>query len=114
MKCICGSGANEEIKRLRDLGQDIRVDNFAAPQLREKIKDLTADCQITHDRNSELQKRVTVLKGLWGVSIKNNTGLKAQITWLENVLREVCELASRNFSPSSRPSRQAKSPGDRE
>ncbi len=102
MKCICGSGANEEIKRLRDLGQDVWVDNFAAPQLREKIEDLKVVCQT-------LEKRVTALRELWGASIKNNVGLKAQVTWLENVLRGVYELASRNFSPSSRPSPVTKS-----
>ena len=66
-------------------------------------KELESDCQTLHIRNLELQGRVTALRELYGISIKNNTGLKAQITWLENVLREVCELASRNFSPSSRP-----------
>ncbi len=107
MKCICGSGANEEITCLRDLLQDVRVDNFAAPKLREEIKLRAADCET-------LQKRVTALRELWSTSIKNNTGLKAQITWLENVLREVCELASRNFSPSSRPLPVTKSQRDPE
>ena len=62
----------------------------------EKIKDLEADCQT-------LQDRVMAVKGLWSVSIKNNTRLKAQVTWLENILKGACELTSRNFSPSSRP-----------
>ena len=73
----------------------------------EKIADLRADCQT-------LQDRVMALKKLWGVSIKNNTGLKTRITWLENTLRSVCELASRNFSPSSRPLQVTKSREDPE
>ena len=42
LPCICGSGADEEITRLRNLGQDVRVDNFAAPPLRKKIQELEA------------------------------------------------------------------------
>ncbi len=83
MKCICGSGANEE------------------------IEGLTADCQT-------LQDRVMAVKRLWSVSIKNNVGLKAEITWLENKLLEVRTLASESFSPSSHPSLQAKSQPDHE
>ncbi len=81
MKCICGSGANQE------------------------IRDLEAGCQA-------LQKRVIALRKLWSVSIKNNTGLKAQITWLEDKLLEVRILASKSFSPSSHPSPEAKSQRD--
>ena len=90
MKCICGSGVNEE------------------------IEDLRADCQKVYTYSFGLEKRVLALRELWGVSIKNNTGLKAQVTWLENVLRGVCELASRNFSPSLHPLPLTRSPGDRE
>ena len=72
MKCICGSGANEEIKRLRDLGQDVRVDNFATPQLREKIEDLKVVCQT-------LEKRVIALRELWGESLKANEVLQVNV-----------------------------------
>ena len=111
MKCICGSGANEEIEDLKSKfilaleGRSWR--NRALARYSEEIKGLTADCQT-------LQDRVMALKGLWSASIKNNTGLKAQITWLENTLKGVCELASRNFSPSSRPSQATKSRVDPE
>ncbi|KKK79359.1 hypothetical protein LCGC14_2834290 [marine sediment metagenome] len=132
MKCICGSDANEELKRLRDLLQDVRVDNFAAPKLREKITDLITDCQTLHNFNSELRKRVSALRELWGVSIKNNEGLRDNVTWLEGILEEikeinqhvfrstgtvspsqlrVWELALKGLNPSSRPSQATKSRG---
>ncbi len=90
MKCICGSGVNEEIT-----------------ELRKEIELWAADWQTHNDR-------VAALRKLWSVSIKNNTGLKAQITWLEDVLLEVRTLASKSFSPSSRPLLQAKSQPDHE
>ena len=90
MKCICGSGVNEE------------------------IEDLRADCQRIHIYSFGLEKRVNALRELWGTSIKNNIGLKAQITWLEDKLLEVRILASKSFSPSSHPSLQAKSQPDHE
>ncbi len=111
MKCICGSGANEEIEDLKSkfiLALEARNwRDRALERRRVEIKGLTADCET-------LYKRVTALRELWGVSIKNNTGLKAQVTWLEDVLLEVRTFASKNFSPSSRPSLQAKSQPDPE
>ncbi|KKK89587.1 hypothetical protein LCGC14_2731600 [marine sediment metagenome] len=130
MKCICGSGANEEIEDLKSKfilalkGRSWR--NRALERYRREVEGLTADCQA-------LQDRVMAVKGLWSVSIKNNTGLKAQITWLEDVLREIVEinqrvfcatgavtpsqqkvwdLARKSFSPSSHPSPEAKSQRD--
>ncbi len=119
MKCICGSGANEEIKRLRDLGQDVRVDNFAAPGLRKKITRLEIELKHSQDgvREAqgksnlgpwfttqglitlsgvadymiELQKRVVALRELWGVGIKNNTRLKDKIHELEKELVSLSE-----------------------
>ena len=118
MKCICGSGANEEIEDLKSKfilaleGRNWR--NRALERRRVEVEGLTADCQTLHIRNLELQGRVTALRELYGISIKNNTGLKAQITWLEDKLLEVRILASKSFSPSSRPSLQAKSQPDPE
>ncbi|KKL52651.1 hypothetical protein LCGC14_2283300 [marine sediment metagenome] len=119
MKCICGSSANEEIEDLKSkfilLLEARNWRDRALKGYEEEIKGLQNCCYKVGDSNvrlkvdcQTLQERVTALCELWGVSIKNNTGLKAQVTWLENVLRGVCELASRNFSPSSHPSPEAK------
>ena len=54
MKRICGSGASEEIKEWK------------------------ADCQRLYIHNVELQKQVTALRELWGVSIKNSKRLRAE------------------------------------
>ena len=75
---------------------------------------MESDCQTLHICNLELQGRVTALRELYGISIKNNVGLKARITWLEDKLLEVRTLASKSFSLSSRSSLQAKSQRDRE
>ncbi len=58
-----GNAYCTEIKRLRDLSQDVRVDNFAAPGLREIIKNLEA-------RVKELE---TVLKLVqqWGADARS-------------------------------------------
>ena len=77
-----------------------------------RAKELESDRQTLHIRNLELQGRVTALRELYSTSIKNNTGLKAQITWLEDKLLEVRILASKSFSPSSHPSPKAKSRRD--
>ena len=62
MKCICGSGASEEIKEWK------------------------ADCQRLYTHNIELQRQVTALRELWGASIKRDTELKAKIRELEEEL----------------------------
>ena len=88
MKCICGSGAEEEIERLTP-GPWFKTQGLTTPAA-------AADYII------ELQKRVTALQELWGTSIKNDEKLKIEIYKLwEN--KDILSGALENFVALKKP-----------
>ena len=126
MKCICGSGAKEEIEDLKSKfillleGRNWR--DRALKRYKEEIKGLQNYYQKVGDSNvrlkvdrQTLQEKVTALQKLWGASIKNNGGLRDENKKLkEEVVAQEKDLVSLSacvdwVNSSSRPWQGAKS-----